>query len=121
MQTVFLPFSHAIKVYAESMSQLTCLVISKSYYILKYLTMYALLVFYFLIYVICVCVRARSGVDGRACMYVCMYVWAHSGLDGQGTMLQARRSWVRFPMRSLGFSFDLILPAAKRAWGQLNL
>jgi hypothetical protein len=28
-----------------------------------------------------------------------------------GTMLQARRSWVQFPMMSLDFSIDLILPA----------
>jgi hypothetical protein len=31
---------------------------------------------------------------------------------GWGTVLQARRSRVRFPMRSLYFSIDLILPAA---------
>jgi hypothetical protein len=32
-------------------------------------------------------------------------------------MLQARRSWVLFPMRSLDFSIDLILPAALWALG----
>jgi hypothetical protein len=31
---------------------------------------------------------------------------------GWGTMLQARRSWVRFPMRAFDFSIDLIIPAA---------
>jgi hypothetical protein len=34
-----------------------------------------------------------------------------------GTMLQAGRSRVRFPMRSLDFSVDLMLPDALRAWG----
>jgi hypothetical protein len=35
---------------------------------------------------------------------------------GRGTTPQARRSRVRFPMRSLGFSIDLILPAAPSTW-----
>jgi hypothetical protein len=37
------------------------------------------------------------------------------------TTLQVGRSWVRFPIRSLDVSVDLILPAILRPWGQLSL
>jgi hypothetical protein len=37
---------------------------------------------------------------------------ARRSVVGWGTMLQARKSRVRFPMKSLHFSIDLILPAA---------
>jgi hypothetical protein len=40
---------------------------------------------------------------------------------GWGTMLQAERSQVRFPMRSLDCAIDLILPAARWHWSRLSL
>jgi hypothetical protein len=40
---------------------------------------------------------------------------------GSGAMLQVGRSRVRFLMRSLDFSNDLILPAALWSWGRLRL
>jgi hypothetical protein len=38
--------------------------------------------------------------------------WARGSVVGSGAMLQAGKSRVRFPLRSLDFSVDLILPAS---------
>jgi hypothetical protein len=46
---------------------------------------------------------------------------ARGSIVGWGTMLQAGRSRVLFPMRSLDFSFDAILPAALWPWCRLDL
>jgi hypothetical protein len=44
-----------------------------------------------------------------------------SSVSGSGNMLKTERSRVRFPMRPMDFSIDLILPAALRPWGRLGL
>jgi hypothetical protein len=43
------------------------------------------------------------------------------GAVGWGTALQAGRSRVRFPIVSLEFFFDVILPVALCPWGWLSL
>jgi hypothetical protein len=63
--------------------------------------------------------------DFQGTDYPCIYssvvtsYGAHGSIAGWGTMLQAGRSWVRFLMRSLDFSVD-ILSAALCPWGRLK-
>jgi len=48
-------------------------------------------------------------------------IGARGSAVGCGTALQVGRSWVRFPMVSLEFFIDIILPAALWPWSRLSL
>jgi hypothetical protein len=51
----------------------------------------------------------------------CILKLDHDRFLPGGTILQAGGSRFRFPMRSLHFSTDPLLPAALRPWGRLSL
>jgi hypothetical protein len=46
-----------------------------------------------------------------------LHIGARGGAVGLGTALQAGRSWFRFPMVSLEFFINIILPTALWSWG----
>jgi hypothetical protein len=52
---------------------------------------------------------------------LCNYGYRHTPHGGWGTVLQAGMSKFRFPMVSLEFFLDIILPAAVWPWGWQNL
>jgi hypothetical protein len=54
--------------------------------------------------------------------YICVPLpFKRGSAVGRGTALQGGRSRVRFPIMSLEFFIDVILPAALWPWGQLSL
>jgi hypothetical protein len=70
------------------------------------------------------CTRSASNWAPRARTVIfLMLLWggARGSVVGWGTMLQAGMSWVRFLMRSLDFSIDLILAVALWPSGRLSL
>jgi hypothetical protein len=58
-----------------------------------------------------------QGRQTAAGLIVPVSSWFRGNVVGWGTMLQGGKSQVRFPMRSLDFLIDLILPAAQWALG----
>jgi hypothetical protein len=64
---------------------------------------------------------SNSKISIKVYSYVCTLKCTRISLVGWGTMLQAGRSHVWFPMRTLDFPVDLILPGALWPWGWLSL
>jgi hypothetical protein len=74
---------------------------------------------------VCSCLPTLAGNATGYFTWLCANFWMAHGARGcavgWGTMLQAGRSRFRFPMRSLDFSIDQILPPALYDWGRLSL
>jgi hypothetical protein len=67
---------------------------------------------------------SNRNFNTNRCIFVAVYPrhrGVRDGAVGWGTALQAGRSRVRFPMVSLEFFIDIILPAAIWPWGWLSL
>jgi hypothetical protein len=69
---------------------------------------------------------ARIHATSATCpdLFIYSFYYFSSGARGSvvswGTMLQAWRSRIRFSMRSLNFSIELIIPVALWPWGSLS-
>ena len=71
--------------------------------------------------IVCVCVCVCVCVYIYIYIYIYIYRRARGSAVGWGTALQVGRSRVRFPMVSLEFFIDIILPASLWPWGWLSL
>jgi hypothetical protein len=69
-------------------------------------------------YIWCACEVNQFGtMFSHKIRYECHYgAWPRGSVVGWGSMLLVGRSRVRFPMRLLDFSFDLIVPASLWPW-----
>ena len=68
----------------------------------------------------------RVWVSEWVCVCICIYIYIYiyggaRWRSGWGTTLQTGRSGVRFPMVSLEFFSDIILPVALWPWGRPSL